>query len=82
VTVTDMAALERWIAAAREQGHVAVDTETDSLDPMGAELVGISLAVEPGLGLLHPAQAPGSGRPRLQRRCPGRSCRATRFSPR
>jgi DNA polymerase I len=54
VTVTDMAALERWIAAAREQGHVAVDTETDSLDPMGAELVGISLAVEPGLACYIP----------------------------
>jgi DNA polymerase I len=54
VTVTDMAALERWIAAAREQGHVALDTETDSLDPMGAELVGISLAVEPGLACYIP----------------------------
>jgi len=49
-----MAALERWIAASREQGHVAVDTETDSLDPMGAELVGISLAVEPGLACYIP----------------------------
>jgi DNA polymerase I len=54
VTVTDMAALERWIDAAREQGHVAIDTETDSLDPMGAELVGISLAVEPGLACYIP----------------------------
>ena len=48
VCVTDMAALERWIAAARQQGHFAIDTETTSLDPMGAELVGISLALEPG----------------------------------
>jgi DNA polymerase I len=54
VTVTDMEALERWIGAAREQGLVAVDTETDSLDPMGAELVGISLAVEPGLACYIP----------------------------
>jgi DNA polymerase I len=54
VTVSEIAALERWIAAAREQGHVAVDTETDSLDPMGAELVGISLAVEPGLACYIP----------------------------
>ena len=54
VTVTDMAALERWIAAAREQGFVAVDTETDSLDPMSAALVGISLALEPGLACYIP----------------------------
>jgi DNA polymerase-1 len=46
--VTDMAALERWIAAIREKGHVAFDTETTSLDEMRAELVGISLATDPG----------------------------------
>ena len=39
---------ERWIAAAARTGCVAVDTETTSLDPMRAELVGICLAVEPG----------------------------------
>lgn len=46
-TVTDMAALERWIAGARYQGHVAVDTETTSKDATRAELVGISLALAP-----------------------------------
>ncbi len=49
-TVRDAAALERWIAAIRERGWVAFDTETTSLDEMRAELVGISLAVEPGRG--------------------------------
>ncbi|MCB1447221.1 MAG: DNA polymerase I, partial [Rhizobiaceae bacterium] len=44
-TVTDPAALERWISAARETGLVAFDTETTSLDPMQAELAGFSLAV-------------------------------------
>jgi len=47
-TVADMAALERWIARIREAGAVAVDTETTSLDPQRAELVGVSLSVEPG----------------------------------
>ncbi|WP_025294857.1 DNA polymerase I [Sphingomonas sanxanigenens] len=44
--VTDLAALERWAAAAREQGFVALDTETDGLGPM-AGLVGISMALAP-----------------------------------
>lgn len=47
-TVTTFEALDRWIAQAREQGFVAVDTETNSLDAMAADLVGISLATEPG----------------------------------
>ena len=46
--VRDAAALERWIAEIREAGIVAVDTETTSLDPMLAELIGISLATAPG----------------------------------
>ena len=46
-TVFDEAALEKWVAAAREKGVVAVDTETDALDAMGAALVGVSLSVEP-----------------------------------
>ncbi len=46
--IRDMAALEAWIAHIRDIGHVAVDTETTSLDEMRAELVGISLCVEAG----------------------------------
>jgi DNA polymerase I len=46
--VQDTAALERWIAQAREKGWVALDTETTSLDSSLAELVGVSLALEPG----------------------------------
>lgn len=56
-TVTDIAALEAWVAKARESGVVAVDTETNSLDAMAADLVGVSLAVAPGaacyIPLLH-----------------------------
>jgi len=45
--VQDPAALEVWIAAAIEQGVVAVDTETTSLDALRADLVGVSLALAP-----------------------------------
>ncbi|WP_373505265.1 DNA polymerase I [Aestuariivirga sp.] len=47
-TVTDPEALDRWITSAYEKGYIAVDTETDSLDSMQANLVGVSLATTPG----------------------------------
>src|SRR3954452_2921688 len=46
-TVTDEAALGRWIAEAAAQGHVAVDTETDCIDCIVARLAGVSLATAP-----------------------------------
>ncbi|MCB9930893.1 MAG: DNA polymerase I [Alphaproteobacteria bacterium] len=46
--VTSREALDRWVAAAWEAGVLAIDTETNSLDALRADLVGISLAVEPG----------------------------------
>ncbi|MDP9423102.1 MAG: DNA polymerase I [Pseudomonadota bacterium] len=46
-TVISEEALDRWIAEARHQGHVAIDTETDNLDNMTAKLAGISLATQP-----------------------------------
>ncbi len=45
VTIRDVATLDQWIAAARDTGLVAFDTETTSLDAMQAELVGFSLAI-------------------------------------
>ncbi len=48
VTIRDLATLELWVSEAMENGLVAVDTETTSLDAMQAELVGVSLAVAPG----------------------------------
>ncbi|HSE77857.1 MAG TPA: DNA polymerase I [Alphaproteobacteria bacterium] len=48
VLVQDVKALDAWIARATAAGIVAVDTETTSLDPLRAELVGVSLAIEPG----------------------------------
>ncbi len=47
-TVLDWTAFERWFAAIATADLVAIDTETTSLDYMQAEIVGISLAVEPG----------------------------------
>ena len=46
-TVVDEAALDRWIAEARAQGHVAIDTETDCIDCIIAKLVGVCLATAP-----------------------------------
>jgi len=46
-TVTDEAALDRWIEEARSHGHVALDTETDCIDCVIARLAGISLATAP-----------------------------------
>nr|WP_321454912.1 DNA polymerase I [uncultured Cohaesibacter sp.] len=47
-TVRTMDELQVWLDEAKRIGHVAVDTETDSLDAMQANLVGVSLATEPG----------------------------------
>ncbi len=46
--VTGKKALEAWIERLRDAPLIAMDTETDSLDPMRARLVGLSFAVEPG----------------------------------
>ncbi len=45
--VLDDAALERWIATIESAPLVSFDTETTSLDPLAAEIVGLSLAIEP-----------------------------------
>src|SRR5262249_47824533 len=46
-TVTDLKRLQEWVAKATDQGYVAFDTETTSLDPMQCELCGVSLALAP-----------------------------------
>jgi DNA polymerase-1 len=45
--VRDLARLKAWIARAIDVGHVAIDTQTSSLDPMQATLCGFSLAITP-----------------------------------
>jgi DNA polymerase-1 len=47
-TVTTLEAFERWLAVIDAAALTSVDTETTSLDPLNAELVGISLSVETG----------------------------------
>ncbi|MDD3181771.1 MAG: DNA polymerase I [Alphaproteobacteria bacterium] len=57
-------ALKLWIVAAKEQGFVALDTETDSLLPSTTKLIGVSLALAEGkacyipLGHIDPDSAP------------------------
>ncbi len=63
VLVQDIAQLNRFIERAREEGVVAVDTETTSLDPFRAELVGISLAVAPSEACYVPLGHVGAVRP-------------------
>jgi len=58
--VTDMKALQAWIAEIERTGFVAVDTETTSLDPVAAELVGISLSTAPGKACYIPLRHKGS----------------------
>lgn len=57
--------LRRWMARAKDQGHVAVDTETTGLDPMQAELCGVALALAPNeaayLPLIHKQGGEGAG---------------------
>ena len=46
--IRDAATLVSWVEEAGSVGYVAFDTETTSLDPMQAELVGFSMATAPG----------------------------------
>ena len=46
--ITKVEELDIWIKEAEEVGEVAVDTETNSLDPHQAELIGISLSSKIG----------------------------------
>jgi len=47
-TVVDDAALARWCAEIAAADLVAFDTETTSLDPLAARVVGLSFAIAPG----------------------------------
>ena len=46
-TIADAESLERWLAKIAAAPLVAFDTETTSLDPMQARIVGLSFAVTP-----------------------------------
>ncbi|WP_427024428.1 DNA polymerase I [Aureimonas ureilytica] len=60
-TIRDEAHLAAWIARAYETGHLAFDTETNSLDAMRADLVGLSFAVAPGEAAYVPIAHVGEG---------------------
>lgn len=60
-TLTDIAELKDWCARAMAEGVVAFDTETTSLDPMQADLVGVSLALAPGEACYIPLAHRGAG---------------------
>jgi DNA polymerase-1 len=62
-TVTTDDQLDRWLARIRGAELVALDTETTSLDPMAAELVGLSLSVEPGRACYIPVAHRYAGAP-------------------
>ncbi|AJC68247.1 DNA polymerase I [Dickeya zeae] len=48
VTILDESYLQDWIARINAAGLFSFDTETDGLDTLTANLVGISLAIKPG----------------------------------
>ncbi len=53
-----------FLAQLHQQKHFSLDTETTALDPLQADLVGVSLAWEPGTAYYLPFRAPES-EPRL-----------------
>ena len=56
-------ALDRWLARVQAAELTALDTETTSLDEMRAEIVGISLSVEPGAAAYIPLRHAGPDAP-------------------
>jgi DNA polymerase I len=60
-TVTTEKSLDTWIARAFGQNFVSIDTETDSLDAMQANVVGVSLALAPGKACYIPLAHTGQG---------------------
>ena len=62
-TVTRWEDLERWLAAVRTAELFAFDTETTSLDYMRAEIVGVSLCIEPGVAAYIPLRHVYPGAP-------------------
>ncbi|TDH61860.1 DNA polymerase I [Dankookia rubra] len=59
--VTTIEALRGWIAEATRAGVVALDTETDSLNALRANLVGVCLATAPGRACYIPLRHVASG---------------------
>jgi len=62
-TVLQMDQLQAWLARLQAAPLAGLDTETDSLDPMRARIVGISFAVTPGEAAYVPLAHDGPGAP-------------------
>jgi DNA polymerase-1 len=60
-TVTSFEALDAILVSAYEAGRVAIDTETSSLDPQQAQLVGLSFCITPGEAFYVPLGHCGEG---------------------
>ena len=54
--VTDEKNLERWVKKLEEQSVISVDTETTSINPVEAELVGLSFSYAPNKACYIPVQ--------------------------
>jgi len=63
-TVLTEKQLDAWLRTIEKADLVAVDTETTSLDPMKAELVGLSFAIEAGAAAYVPLAHRYAGAPR------------------
>ncbi|MEO1544810.1 MAG: 5'-3' exonuclease H3TH domain-containing protein [Pseudomonadota bacterium] len=84
ITITDMETLQKWLERSAETSRLAFDTETTGLDPMQADLVGVSIAPAVGeaayIPIAHTAKADGfdfgdtSEAPEQDRRCWGNCC--------
>ncbi|MFT4170967.1 MAG: DNA polymerase I [Rhodocyclaceae bacterium] len=61
--ILDWAAFERWFEMIHNAELTAFDTETDSLDPMQAKLVGMSFSVEAGVAAYVPLTHRYAGHP-------------------
>ncbi len=62
-TVLDWALFEQWLARIEQAPLTAIDTETTSLDAMRAEIVGVSLSVQPGEAAYIPLAHQGPSAP-------------------
>ncbi|GAN70990.1 DNA polymerase I [Acetobacter syzygii] len=59
-TIRTAEALQKWVSTAQEAGLCAVDTETDGLDPLAANILGFSLATAPGKACYVPLRHEGT----------------------
>jgi DNA polymerase-1 len=62
-TILTQARFDAWLAKLQAADAFAFDTETDGLDPLCANLVGLSFAVEPGQAAYLPLAHIGPGAP-------------------